>query len=77
VETQARLMHVEVLRELLDKSEESQVQQKCEVLRMFLETADFPKLRAESKKFLAQNKIVVFHIRVKEGKSQWEIKTLP
>jgi hypothetical protein len=77
VETQARLMYVEALRALLDKSEEPQLQQKYEILKLFLETADFRKLRAQSEKLFAQNKMVVFNVWIENGNSQWEIKSLP
>ena len=67
VETQARLMYIEILRELLDKSEKQRLQQKYEILKLFLETADFRKLRAQSEKLFTQNKMVVFTISQKNG----------
>jgi hypothetical protein len=77
VETQARLMHIEILRELLDKSGEPQLQQKYEILKLFLETADFHKLRAQSEKLFTQNKMVIFNVWVENGESRWEMKALP
>ena len=49
VETQAKRQYDEIMRELLQKGEaEGELAERLELLRLFLESADFSKLRAES-----------------------------
>jgi len=50
------------------------LEQKIELLRMFLETADFRKLRAESEKHLIEGKRVKFILTLEKGKPGYEIK---
>jgi hypothetical protein len=48
--------------------------EKIELLRMFLETIDFRKLRAESEKHLVEGKRVKFILTSKKGKPRYEMK---
>ncbi len=50
------------------------LEDKIELLRMFLETADFRKLRAESEKLLAEGKKVRFVLTKEKGKPKYEMK---
>jgi hypothetical protein len=50
------------------------LEQKIELLRMFLETADFRKLRAESEKHLVEGKKVRFVLYLEKGKPRYEMK---
>ena len=50
------------------------LEQKIELLRMFLETADFRKLRAESEKYLTEGKKVRFILTSEKGKPKYEMK---
>jgi hypothetical protein len=50
------------------------VEQKIELLRMFLETADFRELRAESEKYLIEGKRVRFILTLAKGKPKYEMK---
>jgi hypothetical protein len=50
------------------------LEQKIELLRMFLETADFRKLRAESEKHLIEGKKVKFILTLEKGKPRYEMK---
>lgn len=47
---------------------------KIELLRMFLETTDFRKLRAESEKHLIEGKKVRFILTSEKGKPKYEMK---
>ena len=47
---------------------------KIELLRTFLETMDFRKLRAESEKRLTEGKKVKFILTLKKGKPKYEMK---
>jgi hypothetical protein len=51
-----------------------QLEEKIELLRMFLETTDFRKLRAESEKHLIEGKKVEFILTAEEGKPKYEMK---
>lgn len=65
VETQAKHVYNQTLSELLREPDDRHVQQKLETIRLFLETADFPKLRVESERQLVEGR--------EEGKSRWEM----
>jgi wyosine [tRNA(Phe)-imidazoG37] synthetase (radical SAM superfamily) len=51
------------------------LEQKIELLRLFLETADFRQLRAESERHLSEGKIVRFVLTLDKGKPRYEMKT--
>jgi len=50
------------------------LEEKIELLRMFLETMDFRKLRAESEKHLVEGKKVKFILTSEKGKPRYEMK---
>lgn len=50
------------------------LEEKIELLRMFLETMDFRKLRAESEKYLVEGKAVKFILTSVKGKPKYETK---
>jgi hypothetical protein len=50
------------------------LEEKIELLRMFLETMDFRKLRAESEKHLIEGKKVKFILTSEKGKPRYEMK---
>jgi len=60
--------------ELLDKGEEGELWERFETLRLFLEQADFSKLRSESEKHLVEGKRVKFIVHLEEGKPKYEMK---
>lgn len=51
-----------------------ELEEKIELLRMFLESADFRKLRADSEKHLTEGKIVRFILTLKKGEPKYEMK---
>jgi len=50
------------------------LEEKIELLGMFLETTDFRKLRAESEKHLIEGKKVRFILTLAKGKPKYEMK---
>jgi len=63
IETVAKKKHAELVQILLEsKTGNSEMEEKLETLRLFLETADFRKLRAESEKQLMEGKSVRFTV---------------
>jgi hypothetical protein len=68
VETLARKKHAELTRMLLEnEAGDEETGEKLEILRLFLETADFKKLRAESERHLAEEKSVRFIVYLEDG----------
>lgn len=53
---------------------DKKLEKKIELLRIFLETADFRKLRAESEKQLIEGKKVRFILTSEKGKPRYEMK---
>ena len=50
--------------------------EKAETLRLFLETADFKKLRAESEKQLIEGKTVLFTVYLEGRASKYEMHVI-
>ena len=50
------------------------LEDRIELLRMFLETMEFRKLRADSEKHLVEGKNVKFTLTLVEGKPEYEMK---
>ena len=74
IETVAKREHAEVLKQLLARERRNKkLEEKLEILRLFLETADFAKLRAESEKHLVDGKTVRFRIFLENGKPGYEM----
>ena len=53
--------------------EDKELEEKIELVKAFLESADFKKLRSDSERHLVQGKKVRFAIRWKEGKPSYEM----
>jgi len=52
---------------------DKKLEERIELLKAFLESADFRKLRSQSEKYLVEGKPVKFVIRWKEGKPSHEM----
>jgi len=76
VETKAKRQYNQVLGELLNKGEEGELTEKLETLRLFLESADFNKLRSESEKHLVEGKGVKFILYLEKGEPKYEMKIM-
>jgi len=75
VETLARKKHAELTQKLLvNEAGDTKTEEKLETLRLFLETANFRKLRAESEKFLAEGKSVRFTVYLESGTPRYEMQ---
>jgi len=75
IETVAKREHAEVLKQLLTPEGGSkELQEKLEILRLFLETMDFRKLRSESEKQLVEGRKVRFVVYLEDGVSKYEIQ---
>ena len=74
VETQAKHLHSQTVSALLETPDDLRLQEQLETLRLFLEQADFHKLRAESELLLLEGKKVTFTVWHEDGKAQWEMK---
>ena len=74
IETVARKDFQSATRQLLVKGVETEeLQEKAETLRLFLETANFQKLRAESEKHLVAGREVTFTVCLKNGAPLYDI----
>ena len=74
VETQAKRLFSQLSSRLLKEGESEELEAKLELLRLFLESADFPKLRSESEPHLVDGRKVKFTLRMEDGKAEYEIK---
>lgn len=73
VETKARQQYEQILSELLNKGEAGELGEKMEILRLFLESTDFSKLRNQYEKRLLAEKKVKFIIYLANGKPEYEM----
>jgi hypothetical protein len=73
VETQAKQLYQRTLSELLKFPDDRLLQQRLETAKLFLKSADFSKLRADSEKHLIIGKKVVFTVWQENGKVLWEM----
>jgi len=74
VETKAKRQYNQVVSELLDRGEGGELAQRLEILRLFLESADFNRLRSESEKHLVEGKRIKFTVYLEEGKPEHEME---
>ena len=74
VEAQAKRLHNQISSRLLKEGENEELEAKLELLRLFLESADFPELRRQSEPHLVDGKRVKFTLRLEEGKAEYEMK---
>ena len=75
IETVAKKEYQKTVKQLLTVGEESEeIQEKVEALRLFLETADFKKLRRESEMHLVEGRTVRFVIYLKHGILKYDMR---
>jgi len=53
--------------------EDKKLEERIELLKAFLESVDFKKLRSQNERYLLEGKRVKFIIRWKEGKPSYEM----
>ena len=75
IETVAKRKYAELVQKLLAPGGgNKELQEKLEILRLFLETADFKKLRSESEKQLMQGEEVRFIFYLEGGVPKYEMQ---
>jgi len=73
VETTARKEYQRLMQEYLAGKGSDDFEEKVDLLRTFLETADFRKLRQESEAELLKGKAVKFVLRLVEGETSYNM----
>ena len=76
METKAKRLYEQLLRELLNKSDANELTEKLETLRLFLEATDFSKLRNEYEKHLLEERGVTFLLHSEKGKLKCEMRVI-
>jgi len=76
VETQAKRRYNQIMRQLLNKGEEAELAEKLEMLRLFLESTDFSKLRGEYENRLREGEKVKVILYLEEGQPKHEMKII-
>ena len=74
METKAKRQYELLLGELLGKDEEGELGEKLELLRLFLESTDFSKLRNQYEKHLLEGRGVKFILYLAKGKPKYEMR---
>lgn len=74
VETKAKREYNKMLNKLLNQGEAGELGEKAEILRLFLESTDFGKLRNEYEKYLIEGRGVKFMLYLVEGKLRYEMR---
>ncbi len=73
IETAAKQEFWKSVDEYTEKQGDKELEEKIELLKAFLESTDFRKLRRESEKYLIEEKEVRFVIRWKGNKPHYEM----
>jgi len=77
IETVAKREYEGTLKQLLATAEANkELEEKAEILRLFLQTTDFGKLRAESEKFLIEGKVVKFVVYEESGAPKYAMQVI-
>jgi hypothetical protein len=78
IETVARREYENVLKQLLGTGQANkELQNRLEVLKLFLQTADFKRLRTESEHYLLTGKKVKFVIYTEGGAPKYVMQVIP
>jgi len=76
IETKAKREYQKNLSRLLNKGNNKELQEKSELLRLFLESTDFGKLRSQYEQYLVQGKKVRFILYWQQGKPEYEMQII-
>lgn len=74
IETVAKKEHKRVVNKLLSGTVDEGIKERAEILKKFLETADFRRLRQESEPYLTQGRKVKFVIRSEKGEPSYTMQ---
>jgi hypothetical protein len=77
IETKARREYQKVLSRLLQEGRDERLEAELEMLRFFLESADFSRLRETYEKNLVAGERVRFILRLGKDRPEYEIKITP
>ncbi|HUV45827.1 MAG TPA: hypothetical protein VMW45_02030 [Dehalococcoidia bacterium] len=78
IETVAREEYEDMLKQLLGTGEANKgLQKRLEILKLFLQTADFKRLRTESEHYLLMGKKVKFVIYAEGGAPKYIMQVIP
>jgi len=73
IETVAKEEYWDLVSKYMERQEDKELEAKIELLKAFLESMDFKKLRRESEKYLIEGKVVKFVIYWKAGKPSYQM----
>ena len=73
METKAKKLYEQFLSKFLNKSDEKELAEKLEILRFFLESTNFGKLRSEYEKHLLEERGVKFLLYSEREKPNYEM----
>jgi hypothetical protein len=77
IETVAREEYWNSVNRFMESEQENrELRQRIELLKAFLESTDFRKLRSASEKYLVEDREVKFIIYLKENKLYYEMKVI-
>jgi len=76
IETKAKREYQKNLSRLLNKGNNKEFPGKAELLRLFLESTDFGKLRSQYEQYLVQGKKVKFTLYWQQGKPEYEMQII-
>jgi len=75
IETVAKKEHANILKQLLTPGKvNNELEEKLEILRIFIGTADFKKLRSQYEKQLMECREVRFVVYLEDGASKYEMQ---
>jgi hypothetical protein len=74
IEAVARAEYERGLRRLLAGEGDERLAERTDLLRLFLESADFSDLRRESERYLLEGKKVAFIVYLDEGVARYELQ---
>ena len=73
IETVAKEEYWDLVSKYMERQEDKELEAKIELLKAFLESMDFKKLRRESEKYLIEGKVFKFVIYWKAGKPSYQM----
>ena len=74
IETKAKQEYQKTLSELLKTGKDRELRERLGLLRLFLETTDFKRLREEYEKHLVSERRVRFTLHLEKGKPEYKIE---
>ena len=76
IQTRARQEHSATMSQIMSGDQSPELEQRLELLRAFLEEADFSRLRRESEEHLTQGRKVRFLLSRSAGHSKWSARMM-